>query len=134
MAGKALLSLDVQHLDVQQYSSGIGHHVVESKRRALLVVKRGGLRTRWSYSIVDLAHLAILRLLPTSAGWDTLASSNFPAFYELLVNSERVVTPSRHGQQTWKELRCRVFLRLLSFSVPPGVLTSSGPFGISSRE
>ena len=46
-------------------------------------------------SKVDLAHLVVPRLFLTSAWWDTLASSKFSVFDVLLVNSERVVTPSR---------------------------------------
>ena len=65
--------------------------------RPLHVVRRGGICLRWSYSIVDLAHFAVLRLFPTSAGWDALVSSNSPVFDALLVNSVRVVTPSRYG-------------------------------------
>ena len=81
---------------VQQYSSGIGH-LVKSKMRALHAVGRENLHIRWSYSILDLAHLAVSKLFPTSAGWDALAPSNSPAFNVLQVNSERVVAPSRHG-------------------------------------
>ena len=33
-------------LDVQQYCSTIGHHVIESKRSALFVAGEGGLVTR----------------------------------------------------------------------------------------
>ena len=91
-------------LDVQQYSSGIEHYVIESKMRALLAVGRGGLRTHWLYSIVDLAHLAVVTMFPTSACQDTLERSpwvayilNSPAFDVLLVNSEQAVNPSRHS-------------------------------------
>ena len=112
-------------LGVQQYSSGIGHHVVESKVKALHAVETGVYVRFGPISIVDLAHLAILRLFLTSVGWDTLASSNSPAFDVLLVNSKRVLTPSRRGWQTWKELRFRVSLGLLSFSVRPRVSTWS---------
>ena len=48
-------------------------------------------------SIVDLAHLVVPRLFLTSAWWDTLASSKFPVFDVLLVNSERVVTLPRQS-------------------------------------
>ena len=41
--GKAALSLDVR-----QYSSRTGHHVVKIKRSALIAVGRGDLRTCWS--------------------------------------------------------------------------------------
>ena len=83
-------------LDVQQYSSGVEHYVVESKRRALHVGQAGAYVRVGLISVVDLAHLAVLRLFPTSAWWDALASSNSPVFDVLLVNSERVMTPSRH--------------------------------------
>ena len=51
-----------------QYSSGIEHHVVESKRGALHAVGRGGLRTRWSYRRVDMTHLAVLSCSPPRLG------------------------------------------------------------------
>ena len=59
---------------IQEIRSAI--HFIESKKRALHVVGRGGLRARWSYSIVDLAHLVVLRLFPTSAGWEALPPQN----------------------------------------------------------
>ena len=83
-------------LDVQQYSSGVEHHVVESKRGTLYVGQAGVYVRVGPISVVDLAHLAVLRLFPTLAWWDALASSKSPVFDVLLVNSERVMTPSRH--------------------------------------
>ena len=38
----------------------------------LHAVGKGGLRTRWSYSIVDLAQLAVVATFLTSACQDTL--------------------------------------------------------------
>ena len=84
-------------LNVQQYSSGIGHHVIDSKRRALHVVGAGIYVRVGRSSIVHLAPLAALPRFSTSAWWDALASSNSPAFDVLLANSKWVVTPSRHG-------------------------------------
>ena len=46
------------HIDATN-SSG-----VESKRSALHAGERGDLHMRWSYSKVDLAHLAALAMLP----------------------------------------------------------------------
>ena len=77
-------------LDVQQYNSGIGKG--GTARGVEGVYVRVG-----HISIVDLAHLAVLRLFPTSTWWDALASSNSPAFDVLLVNSEQVVTSSWPG-------------------------------------
>ena len=49
--------------DVQQYNSRIGHHVVESKRRALHVVEARVYAHVGHVSIVDRAHLEVLEML-----------------------------------------------------------------------
>ena len=51
-------------------------------------------------SIVDLVHLTVLALLPPLACWDApraSPSANCVGCTTIIVNSERVVTPSRHG-------------------------------------
>ena len=98
--GKTWLSLDVQ-----QYSSRTGHHVVESKRRALHVVGRMVYVRVGRISTIDLAHLAVFALLsPPRVGMHHKRSLLIYCFlklsyvrYTAIVNSERVVNPPRHG-------------------------------------
>ena len=123
VVGKASLSLNVQ-----QYNSKIGHYVVESIRRALHTAGKGGLRMRWSNSVVDLAHLPAFAMLPPLLFSILYERSPWVACSLKFSCLQCTASQLRAGRGFVSArltnvlgLRCRVTLRLLSFSVPRSI-------------
>ena len=98
--------------------------IVESKRRTLHAVgKDGGLRTRWSYSIVELAHLAVVTMFFNSACQDTLRALSLGSLLSQLFCVRCIASQLRAGRDSVSArltdvlgLRCRVSLSSLSRS------------------
>ena len=106
---------------------------IGSIMRELHAVGRGDLCTRWSYSIVDLADLAVVTTPPTPACQDTQGALSLGSLLPQTSCVRCTASQRRAGRDSVLArlknvlgLRCHVSFRLLSFSVPPRVYNKSG--------